>query len=205
MTRKEYYRLKEQGKCVRGCGRMARQGKTMCTECAEKVRKYHEDNRKWAKQHNLCPRCLKNRLMGEEKICLECLANAAITNKKSREKNHGSNHNYYIMDIARLKENGLCRGCRKKKAAEGHTYCQSCLAKKRNRRRRDYQNETKNFIPRSERRAYGLCYNCGNPLDSDKGLCEKCSLEKAKNFKGIRSTNAYWKTQNQLLGGVSHG
>jgi len=205
MTKEQYNKNKQNGICVRCGSRKAIPGKVMCAECAEKVRQYKQDNTKWAKEHNFCPRCLKNKLMGDEHICPECLADAAIRNKKSREKNYGSNHNYYIMDISRLKESGLCRGCRKNKVAVGHTYCITCLIKKRNRRRRDYQNETKNFIPRSERRAYGLCYDCGNPLDTDKGLCKKCSLEKAKNFKGIRGTNAYWKRDNQMLGGVSHG
>lgn len=184
---------------------MAREGKTMCAECAEKVRKYHAENRAWAKEHNFCPRCMKNKLMGQEKICIECLADAAIINKRSREKNYGNNHNYYVMDIARLKERGICRGCRKNKVAEGHTYCQGCLAKKRIRRRRDYQRETKDFIPRSERRSFNLCYRCGDILDSNKGLCQKCSVDVAKNFKGIRGTNAYWKRDNQMIGGVSHG
>ena len=184
---------------------MARQGKTMCAECAEKGKKYQHENRKWAKSHGLCPRCMKNRLMGEERICPECLADAAIRNKKSREKNYGSNHNYYVMDIARLKERGICRGCRKNKVAEGHTYCSGCLAKKRIRRRRDYQRETKDFIPRSERRSFNLCYRCGDILDSNKGLCQKCSVDVAKNFKGIRGTNAYWKRDNQMIEGVSHG
>lgn len=205
MTKKQYNKNKQNGICVRCGGRKAIPGKVMCAECAENCRKYKRDSLKWAKEHKFCPRCMKNKLMGEEKICPECLADAAIKNKKSREKNYGTNHNYYVMDIAKLKESGLCRGCRKSKVAEGHTYCTACLIKKRNRRRRDYQRETKNFIPRSERRSYNLCYNCGNPLDTDKGLCQKCSIAKAKNFKGIRGTNAYWKADNHMLGGVSHG
>ena len=198
MTKEKYYILKEQGLCVRGCGRKAREGKTMCAECAEYGKTYQDENRKWARKKGLCPKCLKNRLFGEEKTCPECLAYMAIVNKKSREKGFKNSHEWYVVDIAKLKKQGLCRSCRTKKVAEGHTYCPTCLSKKRERRRRYYQNETKNFIPRSERRSYGLCYRCGNPLDSDKGLCTACSESVVKNFKGIRGTNAYWKADNQL-------
>ena len=177
----------------------------MCSECAAKVRNAKKADREWAKEHGFCPRCMKNKLFGDEKICPECLAYMYAVNIKSRQKNYGDNHTYYLKDIARLKEQRICRGCRKKKAAEGHTYCKECLAKKRIRRRRDYQRETENYIPRSERRFYGLCYRCGNPNDTDKGLCSECSEAVVKNFKGIRSTNAYWKADNQLLGGVKHG
>ena len=38
---------------------------------------------------------------------------------------------YYKKDIARLKENGICRGCRKRKVVPGKTYCAICLEKKR--------------------------------------------------------------------------
>lgn len=205
MTKEQYYNYKQQGLCVRGCGRKAVAGKTMCDACAEKGRQYQRENREWARERGLCPRCMKNKLFGDEKICVECLADASIINRRNREKRYGSEHEYYIMDITRLKENGICRGCRKQKVVTGHTYCMSCLIKKREKSRRARQNETKNFIPRSERRSFNLCYNCGNPLDTDKGLCQKCSIAKAKNFKGIRSTNAYWKAENQLIGGVRHG
>ena len=206
MRKEEYYRYKSLGLCVRGCGRKAREGKTMCAECAERVRTYQVENRVWAKENGFCPRCLKNKLFGEERICPECLADAAIVNKRSREKHYGSGHDYYVRDIARLKKNGLCRGCRKSKVAEGHTYCPTCLIKKRSRRKRDYQYEIKDLIPRSERNYYNLCYRCGDPLDDiDKRLCSKCSESVVKNFKGIRSTNAYWKADNQLLRGVAYG
>ena len=178
----------------------------MCAECADKVRKYQEESRVWAKERKLCPRCLKNRLMGEERTCPECLAIASIYNKKSREKHYGTSHDYYVMDIARIKAQGLCRSCRKQKVAEGHTYCPTCLIKHRNRKRKDHQYDFNDFIPRSERRGYNLCYRCGNPLDSDKNLCTACCESVVKNFKGIRGNNTYWKQGNQLIfGGVADG
>ena len=205
MTKDQYYTYKASGICVRCGGRKAEKDRVMCSSCAEKVRNAHRETIAWAKEHGFCPRCVKNRLMGEERICPECLADAAIKNKKSREKHYSSNHNYYVMDIARLKEQGLCRGCRKNKVSEGHTYCEACLFKKREKRKRYYEREKRGYIPRSERRSYGLCYRCGNPLDTDKGFCSECSEKVAKNFKGIRGTNAYWKADNQFLGGVRHG
>ena len=206
VTKAQYEKYKENGICVKCGKKKAEPGKVMCKECAEIVRVYHAETREWLKSIGYCPRCGKNKLFGDEKLCPECLADAAIKNKKSREKHYGSNHNYYVMDIARLKEKGLCRSCRKNKVVEGHTYCATCLAKKRERSRKYRQKKTGNYLHRSEWYSYGLCYHCGKPLDNDeKRLCNDCCEKIAKNFKGIRSTNAYWKADNQLLGGVSHG
>jgi predicted amidophosphoribosyltransferase len=195
MTKEQYERYKAQGICVRCGSRKAKEGRVMCSECAEKMKKAQNETRKWAREHGFCPRCLRNRLWGQEKICPECLADAAIANKKSREKYYGGNHEYYIMDITRLKAKGLCRGCRKNKVSTGHTYCEACLEKKRRR----FRKKNEGYISRSERRFYGLCYRCGNPLDTDKGLCSECCDKVAQNFKGIRGTNAYWKADNQQL------
>ena len=160
------------------------------------------------KKQGFCPRCGKNKLWGDEKTCPECLADASIINRRSREKHYGSQHNYYVTDITRLKAEGLCRGCRKYKVMEGHTYCIACLVKKRERSKRDRLFKSgSDGIDRSERPSYGMCYTCGQPLDTDKRLCSKCSEQRAKNFKGIRGTNAYWRNDNaQLtLGGVLRG
>jgi len=144
--------------------------------------------------------------MGDEKRCPECLAKAYIANIKTRRKHYGSNHDYYVMDIAKLKENGLCRGCRRNKVAEGHTYCMTCLVKKRERDRQDRLKKTGDGLSRSERYSYGLCYRCGEPLDTDKRLCSTCCEATAKNFRGIRGTNAYWQADNKrVFGGAANG
>lgn len=206
MTKEQYYKAKEDGKCVRCLGRDALPGKVMCEVCANKGKKYREETRKWLKKVGYCPRCGRNKLYGEEKTCPECLANAAIANKKYRQKHYGSDHEYYVMDIARLKEKGLCRGCRKNEVAEGHTYCLTCLIKKRKRTRLNHQYDFNDFIPRVERRSYGLCYRCGSPLDTDKNACSKCCKELVKNFKGKRGANSYWRFDNQFLtGGYARG
>lgn len=175
----------------------------MCSACAEQSKEYQRENREWAKAHKICPRCMKNRLFGNEKTCPECLADSYIRNQQSVARLYGTQHEQYVLRMKQKKEQGICRSCGKK-AAEGHTYCLECLLKRRGRWR-DYQRERGNFIPRSERRSYGLCYRCGQPLDTDKGLCSKCSESVAKNFKGIRSTNAYWRYDNDLLRRSNHG
>lgn len=205
MTKKQYYSNKDRGICVRCGNRKAMPNHVMCKICNEKAKAYQRETRIWMREKGFCPRCGRNRLWGDEKICPECLANASISNKRSREKHYGSQHNYYVTDITQLKAEGLCRGCRKHKIVEGHTYCIACLAKKRERSRRDRL--FKSGLSRSERYSYGLCYTCGQPLDTDKRLCSKCTEKRIKNFKGIRGTNAYWRNDNaQLtLGGVLRG
>ena len=106
---------------------------------------------------------------------------------------------YHRKDIARLKREGLCRGCRKRKVAEGKTYCPVCLAKKRERGR-IYRREKDNAIDRSERPNYGLCYTCGEPLDRKGRICARCA-EIMKNNLPDQSDNSAWRNDNKLIFG----
>lgn len=135
MSQSTYYKRKERGVCTR-CGKTKPvEGKLMCQECADEQKEYRNKNRQFFRENNLCVRCGKNKVFGDEKECPECLAYMAEVNKKSREK-HGGNSSYYQKDIARLKENGICRGCRKRKVVPGKTYCEICLEKKKNKKPR---------------------------------------------------------------------
>lgn len=203
---RRYYGRKEKGICV-DCGKKpAEEGKVLCTECKEKQHAYKNERRKWLKETGYCPKCGINKLFGDEKTCPECLAMCYANHRRYISNRYGTQHDYYVMDMTRLKEKGLCRGCRKNKRAEGHVYCEACLQKKRENDRQRRIRKGGDGIDRSERYSYGLCYRCGNPLDNDdKRLCSDCCEKAAKNFKGIRGTNAYWKSQNRLIWGVAHG
>lgn len=204
VTKKDYYDLKARGLCVR-CGKnKAREGRVMCSTCAEKVNAYRTESIEWAREHNVCPKCMKNKLFGDEKTCPECLANQYARNRRSVIKLYETSHNQYVLRMKRKKEQGICRSCNNK-IAEGHTYCSKCLTKKRERSKHDRLIKGHDGIDRSERYYYGLCYRCGEPLDTDKRLCSKCCSNVVKNFKGIRGTNTYWKVSNRLLGGAMNG
>lgn len=199
MSKKTYEARKLQGICVR-CGKVkAVHGKVMCAECAEKSRIDTREKREFMRNIGICPRCGKNKLFGNEKECPECAAMMYESNRKSRERRNVYATDYYKKDIARLKIEGICRGCRKRKVAAGHTYCPICLAKKREQGR-TYRRKKDNAIDRSERPNYGLCYTCGEPLDRDGRICMRCA-DIMKNNLPEHKDNLAWRNENKLIFG----
>lgn len=197
---KNYYKRKSMGLCV-GCGKVRpREGKVMCVECANKRKIYQRETREFLRNMGLCPRCGKNKLFGDEKECPECSAMMYEINKRSRKRRNINAMDYYRKDIMRLKSEGLCRSCRKRKAEEGHTYCSICLAKHRERGRTYRRKKEKTEIDRSERPNYGLCYICGQPIDREGRICVKCAEKMTANLPGHRD-NLVWRNGNKLIFG----
>ena len=193
MSKETYDKRKKEGICVL-CGKeKAKTNKVCCTSCGEKQKQNRKEHRDFSKKHGLCPDCGKNKLFGQERRCPECLARVYESNIKSRNKNKEYASEYYKKDILRLKSNGICRGCRKKTVMQGHTYCEKCLIKKRNKRNSSIE------IPRSERYYYGICYICGEKLDGEKRLCNKCSERISNNFPKERPVNIYWLNENKIV------
>lgn len=187
-----------QGLCVR-CGKVREdQSKVMCTECAEKQKICQRETREYLRNMGLCPRCGKNKLFGNEKECPECVAMMYEINQRSRKRRNVTAMDYYRKDIVRLKENGLCRGCRKRKVAEGHTYCTICLVKHRERSKEYRKKKVENGLERSERPSYGLCYTCGEPLDREGRVCKKCAEIMTNNLPRDRN-NLAWRNSNKLI------
>lgn len=198
MSKATYQKRKTEGLCVK-CGKTkAEQGKVMCYECAESQKIYQRETRAYLRNLGICPRCGKNKLFGAEKECLECTVMMYEINKKSRERRNISAMDYYRKDIKRLKEQGLCRNCRHRKVAEGHTYCPICLAKKREKGREYRRKKDKVGTERSERPNYGFCYTCGDSLDRDGRVCKKCAETMAKNLPADRDYKA-WRNDNKLI------
>lgn len=199
MSKKTYETRKSQGICVR-CGKIkAVSGRVMCSECAEKSRIETREKREFMRNMGICPRCCKNKLFGSEKECPECSAMMYERNRKNAEIRNACAADYYRKDIARLKSEGLCRGCRKRKVAAGKTYCPICLTKKRERGR-IYRREKDNAVDRSERPNYGLCYTCGEPLDREGRICTKC-VEKMTANPTEHRDNLAWRNDNKLIFG----
>ena len=181
------------------CGIVNTTDKVMCPECAEKQKIYQRENRAYFRSLGLCPRCGKNKLFGDEKECPECVAMMYELNRKSREKGNFDAKEYYRKDIKMLKEKGLCRRCRNRKVADGHTYCQICLEKHREEGRKRRSMKSNDWISRSERGSYGLCYFCGVKIDSGKKICQKCTEIMVKNLPEKHSDNKSWRSDNQIL------
>lgn len=197
MSKETYKRRKTQGICVKCGKKKAVKGKVQCFECAEHQKEENRKNRKFYMEHGICYRCGKNKLFGDEKICPECLAENMIACKKWQSKQGGSSE-YYKKKIKILKEKGLCRKCNKRKVEVGKTYCTSCLIKHREESRIYRYKKSKNGIPRNERFNYGLCYICGNKLDTDKKVCESC-LKTLSNNLPKTSDNKLWREDNKII------
>lgn len=172
----------------------------MCAKCAEKQRIYQRETREHLRNLGLCPRCGKNRLFGNEKECPECTAMMYEINQRSIKKRGIISSEYYRKDITRLKDKGLCRSCRKRKVADGRTYCPICLAKRRERSKEYRRKKEKTGLERSERPNYGLCYTCGKPLDREGRICKKCADIMANNLPRNRD-NLAWRNSNKLIFG----
>ena len=80
----------------------------------------------------ICPRCKRNRILGDEKNCPECRAKNAETQARHRERNrdrHNANENAsHMMRYFRLKEQGLCPKCGRK-PMPGRVHCRNCADK----------------------------------------------------------------------------
>ena len=139
--------------------------RVMCKKCAEKERKRVAENREVLRLMKICPRCGKNKLWGDEKMCIDCREKMYEYNKSRRSK---ENKNYNKI----RKQNGLCIKCGKRPPVEGKTKCAICSEKDRIRMR-EYRMKKGIDVDRSERPAYGICYFCGSNINSGK-ICSSC-------------------------------
>lgn len=196
-----YHKRKEQGLCTR-CGNPAVTGKTLCEDCAEKSKKKHREDREFFKAQGLCPKCGKNKLIGSEKTCPECLAYAEEVNTRYAIKMAGSKEAYHKQAYQKARqhydEQNLCVMCKKRQRAEGHIHCEDCLKIRRKKNREMRKQQSQNGLKRSERPAYGLCYTCGAKLDRDGRTCSKCAMKMTMNLPRIKNTDV-WKRDNNLI------
>ena len=202
MGKNTYENRKAKGLCP-NCGKEREDKNYVCCQsCRDYQKKYNKETRRFLLDIRICPKCKKNRLFGSEKTCLECLAEIAEDRRSGKIKRKKYNKQQYLFRISRMKENGICRGCTRRKVESGKTYCSICLQKKRERAKRSLVEKNKiNFIDRHERPSYGFCYFCGNPIDRDGRCCQKCADKMTANLPLDRGgKNEYWRQQNKLIG-----
>ena len=188
-----YLRRKEQGVCTQ-CGGPIEVPGGMCEKCKEKQRIRRIENRKYAIAHHICPRCGRNKvLIG--KSCSDCLQKQSDYREKNKDEINSKNAIYYKDRYERLKLEGICTKCAKRKAMTNKTMCSICLGRKR-----DYaENYYKEDINRHERPAYGLCYFCGDKLDGEWRICSKCRDRCINNLPKTPHKNEQWDRDNIAL------
>ncbi len=145
---KLYRTRKENGLCPR-CGKpMDRKG-YLCSNCLEKDREYRRENRKFCREHKICPMCQKEKLFGDEKQCVLCRAHYYDYRQKnpvSKEKKRIYNATFREKQNKLYSEriaSGICTRCGKLKVVPGRKKCKICLEKDMilHRNRRAYEVE----------------------------------------------------------------
>lgn len=147
---------------------------------------YAKERYKLLKQLKICVCCGHQEAEPGITLCLDCnekkrkysLAYQKQNCEEIRIKqSENSKKRYYDR-----KEKGICTKCGKHKIyAKSTIYCIDCYLKEKRR----YQ---KNGIDRSERPAYGLCYQCGKPKErEDISLCNCCHKRSSENMKSLNT------------------
>lgn len=165
--KRRYEYRKANGICTR-CGKnKALEGKTICSECAEKMSVSRKANREYARKIGKCTVCHQEYTIPGKCVCERC-------NEKmdgNRKKNYDADK-VHKRDVARIEDcrsKGICIGCKKRPVQKGFAYCSTCRIKRKTR-----IEANKCDIERSERYKYGLCYVCGEPIDTAGRSCQKC-------------------------------
>lgn len=163
---------KEQCLCLK-CGKSLDREGTYCTECRRIKTQEDADRRKWYQSHGICPRCGKNDLFGDEKVCLECNAKAYAATMRSRDNLGRSHYNAVHNEWARKEHQkrivqGICTRCGKRKSDVGYKTCGICRADNREKKRKSDMRPS-----RIERVDKGICYFCDEPVKPGYKVCEK--------------------------------
>lgn len=194
-------RRKEQGLCLK-CGKPLDRDGTYCKECRKIITAESTQRRNWYQSNGICPRCGKNNLFGQEKVCIECNAKAYEITMQSRERLGSEHYNNQHAEWARNEhhrriEQGICTRCGKRKADGGYKTCGICREKIRNQKRIKYGYGESN---RNDRLEKGICYFCDNPVKEGYKVCEKhyqMNIDKL-NSENCKKNREKLKTQNKI-------
>lgn len=168
--------------CV-DCGKPLDRIGCRCISCNDKQNLKHRLERVYYQKNHVCPRCRKNSIIGDEKICLECAAKENEKTMRKRDKEHYNkiHREWSKKEYKRRKENGICTRCGKRKPDHGFLKCGICRNKETEKRRIKYMKPD-----RKERVEQGLCYFCDNPIKPGYKICEnhyQLNVEKARSHK----------------------
>lgn len=194
---------KERVLCLK-CGKPLDRDGLYCIDCRKYITEQNTLARHWYQEHGICPRCGKNELFGDEKVCIECNAKAYEVTMRSRERLGKEHYNQQHNEWARNKhqkriDEGICTRCGKRKADGGYKTCGICRAKTRNYKRIKYGKPD-----RSERYKQGLCYFCDSPIKEGYKVCEKhyrMNIDKLDNEKCRKATEDIKSNMKYFIGG----
>lgn len=167
MRKLTYAEMRANGICTQ-CGKVNPEpSKCRCPECMERTRQQRKENRAYALKIGVCTVCKSGIPYPGKKICEDCLEK--MSDYRAANRNPVKMHEVYKRRKAECEMKGLCIGCKKRRAREGHAYCVECYIRRRRKQISKIQT-----ISRSERPKYGLCYVCGKELDNKTKVCTSC-------------------------------
>jgi hypothetical protein len=186
-----YQRLKLAGICVRCKKKPARQDMTECQDCANE----YAINIDYLKSLKICICCRNEDAEPNNALCFECGEKKRKANRQwllnmseDEKKLHKAKSRAKTMRrYYRLKLEGICTRCGKRKAQEGIIFCIDCRIKKNRQDRERNQTKRNCTIPQSHRTEYGLCYFCGKNAVPGKKTCESCLERLRKNMAKARA------------------
>lgn len=204
MTKSEKYKIyyrhcKDNGLCPR-CGKVLDRKGHYCTTCLEKSNQYSRETKAFYRSIGICPTCQKNKLFGDEKTCLECIAKACEYGAKARAKDieaYNRRHNENSKKRrARYIAEGMCGKCGKNKPAVGYKTCAICLDKLRTwRASKGVGQKTED---RYDRVSQGYCWYCDKPAEVGYKTCAEHhnkSTEWARKAHEVRKGNENGQTR----------
>lgn len=168
--------------------------------------KYVRETQDWYFSKGICCICKENEIYKDTRKCLVCLmderekAVELRKNMKTEIKYKQAQHRKRKLDLCIAF--GICRSCQKRDILKGHTMCEICLAKKRNKYISEIEN--KGIIPRYMRVEMGLCYVCGkNPIVKNKKVFADCLKSKQEAIRICQlktdNSNHIWKKDDTVM------
>lgn len=207
MTQKErsaksYRNRKDNGLCPR-CGKPLDRKGYYYSECLEKVREYHRQNREFYRENHICSECGKIIVPNGERICPECRAKKQKIRKPLTEDQKTRYREHFRKQQKSLyKERsaaGICTRCGKRKSMPGKKKCGICLSKDAEIHRRKYMDRPN---IKEYRKKNHLCYFCGNPIDiPHKNICSACQQRFGELAGQRRHDNRNWRGDNKIVFG----
>jgi len=174
--------------------RKKRKAAGICLDCMEKTvngrvycekhRKIHNEatnrNRAYYRKIGICPYCYKNKLMGNEGVCPECLAKS-YSKVRIYDMEHREERRQKERLLRKQREaEGRCTSCGREREDPEYKMCSSCRQKSRIKQRMS----PSNYVRITDiRKAKGLCIRCENPALEGLKVCEthRQQLIKASN------------------------
>lgn len=191
-------RRRTAGLCV-NCGKPLDREGYLCISCNNNKNLNNRLERKYYQENHVCPNCRKNSILGDEKICPECLAKESERSMNNRNREHYNliHREWSKIEYERRKENGICTRCGKRNADYNFFTCGICRNKDRQRKRIRYGKPD-----RRERYKIGLCYFCNNPIKDGYKVCEKhyqMNIEKARNEASNMARNKIKEIEHRRI------